>query len=52
MVRWVYIQSEIGPDLFTVGFYTPSGDWQAESDYTDREQAARRVHYLNGGDEN
>ena len=47
MATWVYIQSE--PSLFTVGFYDPSGRWQPESDHGSKDEAARRVHYLNGG---
>ena len=44
---WVYIQSE--PKLWTVGFYDPAGKWHADSDHDDREQAASRCNYLNGG---
>jgi len=47
---YVYIRSE--PNLWTVGFYAPDGKWNSESDYSSREEAAKRVHYLNGGDEN
>ena len=43
---YVYIQSE--PNLYTVGFYDPTGRWQPDSDHSDREEAAKRVHYLNG----
>ena len=43
---YVYIQSE--PKLFTVGFYDPQGEWQSDSDHSDREEAARRVAWLNG----
>jgi len=46
-MTWVYIQSE--PGLWTVGFYTPAGRWEAESDHASREDAIERVHYLNGG---
>lgn len=35
-------------DLWTVGFYTPEGKWEAESDHDTKESAAVRVHYLNG----
>jgi hypothetical protein len=45
---YVYLYSQ-GDNLFTVGFYDPSGKWHPESDHTTREQAAERVHYLNGG---
>lgn len=44
---WVYIKSE--PGLWTVGFYDPAGAWHTDSDHSDREAAAARVHYLNGG---
>jgi hypothetical protein len=47
MCAWVYLRSE--PGLWTVGFYDPAGKWHPESDYSDREQAAARVRYLNGG---
>jgi hypothetical protein len=45
---WVYQSFEVG--LFTVGFYDPNGTWHPEGDYEKREDAAKRVHYLNGGD--
>ena len=44
---YAYIKSE--PQLFTVGHYAPDGTWHPESDHTDSEAAAARVHYLNGG---
>lgn len=43
----VYIQSQ--PSFWTVGFYDPDGNWHPESDHKDREKAAGRVHWLNGG---
>jgi hypothetical protein len=46
MSAYVYIKSE--PHLFTVGFYDPKGKWHADSDHTAREEAAKRVAYLNG----
>ncbi len=46
-MTWVYIRSE--PGLWTVGFYAPDGEFHPDSDRNDREQAAERVHYLNGG---
>ncbi len=44
---WVYLRSE--PNLYTVGFYDSDGEWQPDSDYCFREEAAERVHWLNGG---
>ena len=49
---WVYIRTEFSPyELYTVGFYSPNGEWRTDSDHGTREDAARRVHYLNGGKE-
>jgi hypothetical protein len=47
---YVYIKSE--PQLWTVGFYDPKGQWQPESDHGSAEAAADRAHYLNGGADN
>jgi hypothetical protein len=47
MTHYVYIQSE--PNLWTVGFYNPAGEFQPESDHADALTAAARVNYLNGG---
>lgn len=44
---WVYIKSE--PNLWTVGFYSPDGEWHTDSDHSSPKEAAKRVHYLNGG---
>jgi hypothetical protein len=44
---YVYLSSE--PNLWTVGFYKPSGEWMPESDHATKEEAAERVRYLNGG---
>lgn len=52
---YVYVQSERPSDsngyhgLWSVGFFTPGGEWVPESDHASSEHAARRVHYLNGG---
>ena len=43
---YVYIRSE--PNLYTVGFYAPDGQWHPDSDYDDRNGAADRVAWLNG----
>lgn len=44
---YVYIKTETF--VWTVGFYSPDGKWNAESDHESKESAANRVHYLNGG---
>jgi len=44
---YAYTQSE--RTLWTVGFYAPDGTWFAESDWPTPEEAAERVHWLNGG---
>ncbi|MGR6899572.1 hypothetical protein [Rummeliibacillus sp. BSL5] len=46
-ITWVYVQSE--PWVYTVGFYAPDGTWHTDSDWNSKEDAADRVHYLNGG---
>ncbi len=48
MTKYVYIESEKG--LWTVGFYSPDGKWNPESDHDDKGKAAEQVHYLNGGE--
>jgi hypothetical protein len=48
-MTWVYIRSE--PGLWTVGFYRPDGTFCSESDHGSADEAAERVHYLNGGKE-
>lgn len=44
-----YVYTKTGPGVYTVGFYDPSGDWFPESSYNSIEEAAKRVHWLNGG---
>ena len=46
-MMYVYRKSETL--LWTVGYYDPDGKWQSESDHEAKEEAAKRVHYLNGG---
>jgi hypothetical protein len=48
---WVYRETEIGPRLYTVGFYSPDGRWHPDSDHAKQELAAERCHYLNGGND-
>lgn len=45
----MYVYVRTGPHLWTVGFYDPKGAFVPESDHDNRESAAARVHYLNGG---
>ena len=47
---YVYLTS-IGPGrtFYTVGFYKPDETWESDSDHNEREDAAARVHWLNGG---
>lgn len=52
---WVYIETENG--VYTVGHWAPIGKWEedqkvhwnVDSDHATKENAAARVHYLNGG---
>lgn len=48
MSGWVYIRAK-GEPLWTVGFFDPRGKWHSDSDHTDRDEAAKRVNFLNGG---
>jgi len=50
MAIWVYLYCKVG-GCYTVGFYSPEGNWHPESDHSSPEDAARRTHYLNGGRE-
>ncbi len=44
---FIYRQTE--PTLWTVGHYTPNGNWEPESDHESPELAADRTTFLNGG---
>lgn len=44
---WFYKRTE--PGLWTVGYYGPNDTWQTESDHDSPDEAAVKVHYLNGG---
>jgi hypothetical protein len=48
-MQYVYIQSE--PGLWTVGFYGLDEKFIAESDHDTTEKAAKRVRFLNGGND-
>lgn len=49
---YVYLGTNQGDGtyLYTVGFYQPDGKWYPVSDHSLEEDAAKEVHYLNGGD--
>ncbi len=44
---YIYIQTDI--NTWSVGFYNPADEFIPETDWTTKEDAAKRVHYLNGG---
>ena len=46
--HYVY-ERATGEDFYVVGYYGPQGKWHTESDQNTSEEAAARVHYLNGG---
>jgi hypothetical protein len=46
VTSYVYQRSE--PTLWTVGYYTPSGRWEADSDHGSPAEAAESVAWLNG----
>lgn len=48
-MTYQYIRSE--PQLWTVGFYKPDGRFEPESDHGSPAEAAARVRWLNGGDD-
>jgi hypothetical protein len=45
----MYVYKQFEPDLWTVGFYDPTGKWIPESDHGTKEEAAERTHFMNGG---
>lgn len=47
-MSYVYIKFQNG--CYTVGFFKPDGQFYSESDHASMDQAAARVHYLNGGE--
>lgn len=47
MSNYFYIETQ--PGLFTVGTESRNGEFLPDSDHSIREEAAQRVHELNGG---
>ncbi len=45
----MYIYKRSEPRLWTVGYYDPEGFFTPESDHDSTQEAADRVHYMNGG---
>lgn len=45
----MYVYTKTEYSLWTVGYYSPDGQFHPESDHDDPKEAAERVHYLNGG---
>ncbi len=45
-IMWVYRTHGL---YYVVGFYDPAGVWNQDSRHDTKEEAAERVHYLNGG---
>lgn len=46
----MYVYKKTEKQLWTVGYYNPHGRWESESDHNNQDDAAWRVHWLNGGD--
>lgn len=51
MSSWIYLKIGVGDDdtEWMVGFYDPKGTFRNESSHGNPNNAAARVHYLNGG---
>lgn len=47
-IMWVYRPDEAN-DKWIVGFFYPDGSWFTESNFDNKEKAAARVNWLNGG---
>lgn len=45
----MYVYKRTDHQLYTVGFYSPDGEWEPESDHDNIRDAAARVVSLNGG---
>jgi hypothetical protein len=48
----MYIYRKTETQLWTVGFYDPSGKWNPESDHDNKTDAAERTAWLNGSGDN
>jgi hypothetical protein len=36
--------------FYTVGYFMPNGKWEGHRDFDSKDEAARYIHWLNGGD--
>lgn len=50
--KWVYMKTDV--NLYTVGYYEYYNNnrkkWHSDSDHSTKEEAAKRVAWLNGGE--
>jgi hypothetical protein len=46
---WAIVRTP-GDQLYTVGYYNPRGEFVAHRDFETSDDAARFIHWLNGGD--
>jgi hypothetical protein len=44
-----YVYRKTEQRIWTVGYYTPKGEWHAQSDHSEEGEAIDMVHLLNGG---
>jgi hypothetical protein len=44
----MYVFLPLADGTFTVGFYSPSGRWNVESNHPSSDEAVGRMRYLNG----
>lgn len=51
-IMWVYrklVNSRTGKEDWVVGFYSPDRHWHEDTTWPSQREAAKRVHWLNGG---
>jgi hypothetical protein len=46
-MAWLYIKHN--DSAFATGFFDPAGQWHTDMSFTNADDAATRVNYLNGG---
>jgi hypothetical protein len=49
MTAYVYRYLAGRSPPYTTGFYSPDGEWTPDKDFVNQDDAAWRVHFLNGG---